>query len=210
MNFRTKLKKVYAGVGSQKTPEWACIRLAKLAYVLSHQGYVCQSGLARGSDYAFYIGIKAYCEEYGLDLNQYYRGFIPHNGFNNFKKGMPGVILIEDNKLLEHARRIAQSVMSASHWANCSDFAKSAHTRNSFQMYGPTLSQKVGEVFCWAPPTGKGIHVKGGTGQAVRIADRLSIPVTNLATIKGKERIDRIIDNFLANGYVFPPSLDLI
>jgi hypothetical protein len=49
-------------------------------------------------------------------------------------------------------------------------------TRNSFQVLGPDLQSPVSFVVCWTT----GGKISGGTGQALRIAKDLSIPIFNL------------------------------
>ena len=63
-------------------------------------------------------------------------------------------------------------------WSECSDHAKMLHGRNSAIMLGARLDTPVKFVVCWTP---KGEAV-GGTGQALRIAAALNIPVFNLAS----------------------------
>ena len=62
-------------------------------------------------------------------------------------------------------------------WDRCDDQAKCLHARNSLIMFGDWLDSPVHFVLCW---TENGL-VKGGTGQAIRIAHRHNIPVFNLA-----------------------------
>ncbi|AWY10174.1 DprA-like protein [Vibrio phage VP-1] len=201
-------RKTYAGVGSRKAPEWACKKLSLLAYVLASEGYICNSGLAPQSDEAFYWGIKAYCDEMKADLDKLYKGFIPWNGFmKKWYFHMPGVTLIQDPTLIDKATAIAKRHMSQSHWDACTEQAQQLHSRNSFQMYGEKLNKRVGFVACWAPPTGKGDHVKGGTGQTVRIGIKEKMPIFNIATKDGLRWANTKIQKFLGRGGVFPKSL---
>jgi hypothetical protein len=61
-------------------------------------------------------------------------------------------------------------------WDSCSDFAKLLHGRNSAIMLGAKLDSAVKFVVCW---TQDGLPI-GGTGQALRIAEAMEIPVFNL------------------------------
>lgn len=202
------LRKTYAGVGSRKTPVWACKKLSQLAYILASEGKICQSGLAEMADHAFYTGVKAYCDQYGKDLDKLYIGFIPWNGFmKKWYFHMDGVTLVKCKTLLHKAKEIAKSYMTQSHWDECTDGAKDLHSRNSFQMFGINLNKPVGQVICWAIPTGHGQHVKGGTGQTVRIAIKRKITVRNIATPDGLKWANNIINKWLNKGNVFPPLL---
>lgn len=62
-------------------------------------------------------------------------------------------------------------------WAACNEHAQGLHARNSLIMIGDDFASPVSFVVCWTA----GGAVKGGTGQALRIAAALQIPVWNLA-----------------------------
>ena len=61
-------------------------------------------------------------------------------------------------------------------WDKCSNYAKKLHARNSAIILGKGLDAPVSFVVCWT----KDGKATGGTGQALRIAERLSIPIFNL------------------------------
>lgn len=61
-------------------------------------------------------------------------------------------------------------------WRKCSEIAKILHARNSAIMLGPELNDPVKFVSCY---TVNGL-ASGGTGQALRIAEYMKIPVFNL------------------------------
>lgn len=61
-------------------------------------------------------------------------------------------------------------------WPACSPYAKKLHARNSLIMLGDSLNEPVDIVVCWTP----GGFKKGGTAQALRIAEYLKISVFNL------------------------------
>lgn len=62
-------------------------------------------------------------------------------------------------------------------WDRCSDYAKMLHARNGPIVLSETLCNPVDAILCWTP----GGRVTGGTGQALRIAADVGIPVFNLA-----------------------------
>lgn len=62
-------------------------------------------------------------------------------------------------------------------WDRCSDYAKMLHARNGFIVLGGNLCTPVDAIICWTV----GGQIKGGTGQALRIAADWQIPVFNLA-----------------------------
>lgn len=61
-------------------------------------------------------------------------------------------------------------------WGKCDQYARALHARNSAIMLGPNLDSPVDFVSCW---TQNG-QITGGTGQALRIAKIMNIPVYNL------------------------------
>lgn len=62
-------------------------------------------------------------------------------------------------------------------WDTLSPGVKRLHARNSAIICGASLDHPVGAVVCWTPNG----TVTGGTGQGLRIAADMSIPVFNLA-----------------------------
>lgn len=61
-------------------------------------------------------------------------------------------------------------------WKKLTSGERHLHARNSAIMLGADLNMPVRFVLCWTPSG----EVKGGTGQALRIASALKIPVFNL------------------------------
>lgn len=61
-------------------------------------------------------------------------------------------------------------------WQSCDARAMENHARNSAIMLGENLNVPVDFVLCWT----YGGAVRGGTGQALRIAEAYRIPVFNL------------------------------
>lgn len=61
-------------------------------------------------------------------------------------------------------------------WNACSDYAKRLHGRNGMILLGNDLTKPVDFAICWTVD-GK---ATGGTGQAIRIATDMNIPVFNL------------------------------
>lgn len=61
-------------------------------------------------------------------------------------------------------------------WDRCSQYAKNLHARNAAIILGKGLDDPVKFVVCWT----KDGKATGGTGQGIRIAESLCIPVFNL------------------------------
>lgn len=171
----------YAGIGSRETPADALRDLETLCYELAQADFGLRSGGAAGADIACEAG-----HTLGLGAKQI---FIPWNGFEPYPgvKGGPkrwhgekGAILVQDPVIWGRAMAMAQILHPA--WKKLKQGGQKLMTRNMFQVLGPELREedKVKFILCWAPPLPGG-GVDGGTGQAVRMAYHLKIPVLNLA-----------------------------
>lgn len=157
--------KHFAGIGSRETPPEAQKLLTDLTFQLCSRGLILRSGGAVGAD--------AFCEMGARKANSVPEIYLPWPGFNNLQG--PGYRTIANDRL-EEAMRVAEQYHP--NWAACSYGAKKLHTRNVAQILGGNLDTPSLFVLCWAPV--KEGRVQGGTGQAVRIAQSLSIPVFNL------------------------------
>jgi hypothetical protein len=155
--------KFYAGIGSRETPPDVLLKMTKWAELLESRGYILRSGGAPGADSAFEAGVK-------LVANK--RIYVPWAGFN----GRHGENVIECGTDPD-MRRIA--ALSHPAWGRCSDAAKKMHTRNVAQVLGcpPEDSLDSEFVVCWTPRASG----SGGTGQAIRIAQRHRVRVFDLA-----------------------------
>jgi hypothetical protein len=125
---------------------------------------VLRSGHADGADLAF---------ELGCDQNQGNKEiFIPWNGFNGARVRNGFIVPPWTDKALEIASKAHPT------WDRCSIAAKKLHTRNVYQLLGINLNDPVDMVICWTPNA----LGSGGTGQAIRIAKSLGIPVFDIAS----------------------------
>lgn len=70
-------------------------------------------------------------------------------------------------------------------WDRCSPWAMDLHARNSAIVLGENLDTPVDFIVCWT----KDGKASGGTGQALRIAEDLEIPIYNLFN---KDAINRM------------------
>lgn len=155
----------YTGVGSRETPKDVMDWMTALATSLAGDGYTLRSGGAAGADSAF---------EAGTPLNNR-EIWIPWNGFNG--RQVDGVhYRIPPKDEIEFAEHLASLIHPA--WDRCTVGAKALHTRNVFQVLGPSLNQPSEMVIAWAPIVrGRAI---GGTATALKLADALSIPCYNV------------------------------
>jgi hypothetical protein len=169
------MPKYYAGIGSRSTPPDICQLMAQIAEELSERGYILRSGHARGADIAFENGAK---EQKQI--------FLPWDSFNG--------AWINDRTYFSvrgysRAFDIAQKFHPV--WDRCNYDAKCLLARNTHQIMGKDYDEPAEFVVCWTP-NGSG---SGGTGQALRIAKSMNIPIFDLA-IEGK--LEELIE-FVSN-----------
>jgi hypothetical protein len=151
--------KAYAGIGSRGTPPPFLRFMKKVAESLSSD-YILRTGGADGADSAFIEGAKKNMEIY-----------IPTNGFNGFYKNKNKYVIID---IPEEAFNLAKEFHST--YEKLSPFVKRLMARNCMQILGLELNDPVEFVICY---TNDGKE-SGGTGQALRIAKSMKIPIYNL------------------------------
>lgn len=162
VQFNMPLAKIYTGIGSRETPDEIIKLMMNIGATLARHGWTLRSGHADGADMAFEDGAK---------LNQgKMEIYLPWQGFNHAPSLM-GYIVHHDPE----AERIASQFHPA--WDRCSQGARKLHTRNVFQVAGAELDTASDLVICWTKDGKRG----GGTGQALRIAEHLNIPIFDLA-----------------------------
>lgn len=152
-------RKYYAGIGSRETPDEIQNHMKEIAKRLSRAGWTLRSGFAEGADEAFEIG-------HGKGLKEIY---LPWKAFRDH----PSTLVNFPRETMQIAYEIASKYHPA--WDKCNSGARKLHARNVFQVLGHTFDKPVDYVICWTRD-GKDT---GGTGQAIRIAWALDIPVLN-------------------------------
>lgn len=176
----------YCGVGARETPVDVCAFMRGIAATLSERGWMLRSGHADGADISFEEGCTGTKEIY-----------IPWNGFNKARHGYNGTYAVHCLKNHLQALDIAQQTHP--NWKACGEAVQMLHTRNVYQILGMDLKTPVSMVICWT----KDGNATGGTGQAVRLAERQSIPVFNLfqddAVDKLQDFVFQVESTFLTN-----------
>lgn len=146
----------YAGIGSRSAPS-GVLRVAEDgARMLREAGWTLRSGHAPGCDQAFEVGAGLAAEV-----------FLP---WPEFESGVPTVARHVEPWPAAWAYRMAAHFHPA--WGRLGSGARALHARNCHEVLGVDLMDPVRFVVCWVP-SGR----EGGTGQALRIARALSIPV---------------------------------
>lgn len=154
--------KFYAGVGSRETPRAVQNEMTAIAQRLRTLGFVLRSGGADGADTAFERGA-------GPDK----RVYVPWIGFKG-RHGENMVVVGRDPGLQATAAQCHPA------WWKLSAAGRMLHTRNVAQVLGYSPEDAVNSSFvvCWTP----GASGSGGTGQAIRIAQKYGVKVYDLAS----------------------------
>lgn len=146
-----------------------------LGKYLAKQGCILRSGGAKGADTAF---------EQGCDLAEGKKQiFLPWKNFNGNQSPL--------HTVTREARLLAKKYHP--NWPVLGDRGRDFMGRNAYQMLGQTLLCPTSFVVCWTPNG----EVVGGTGQALRMAEDLHIPVFNLGSMTLDE-IDQKLPEFLS------------
>lgn len=164
------LAKYYTGIGSRETPDDILHFMREVGVVMASAGWILRSGGADGADTAFEIGAWQ-----GRDkpLAQI---FLPWKGFNGNLSPLESPA--------PWTFPIAQKFHPA--WGRLSSGGRLLMARNIHQCLGTNPYDPISTfLVCWT----KGGKIAGGTGQALRIAGSYGIPVYNLGSEDGKDRL---------------------
>lgn len=173
--------KIYAGIGSRETPNDILQVMRLLAGRMEHDGWKLRSGGARGADAAFESGVA----------NQANRAiYLPGRSFNGRQAGVPGYYDATQMPGWPQALQTVRQYHPAPE--RLSPFARNLMARNAMQVLGPDLGRPADLVVAWTP----GGRIAGGTGQALRMAGDLGIPIRNL----GDEAVLASVRQYLGLG----------
>lgn len=178
--------KIYTGIGSRDVPLWAALILEQAGERLASEGWILRSGGAPGCDKRFQAGASKYQTPYHI--------YLPKEPFFGLTSNSRNCLLPEKRWPLAwtKAKEIAASLHP--NWpAVVNKGFDKLMTRNIFQILGEDLQSPSRFVLCWAErSTFKEdtiINVSGGTGQAVRLAAKYSIPVYNINELAHLQKI---------------------
>ena len=167
------MNKVYAGIGSRKTPAEVCAAFANLAGRLGKAGWTLRSGRALGADSAFEAGarsVRGSCEIYLPNMHNYTSiEQVVHANSEDVMKGASYLDEVTGSVL--GCKIIARLLHPNGKYL--SPHALELHARNTYQIIGQDLNSPVNVVICWT----EGARGEGGTGQALRLAKMLNIPI---------------------------------
>ncbi len=170
--------RVYAGIGSRKTPQAVLETMDRIGRAMARHGWTLRSGAADGADTAFEAGA-----EHGKGPREIW---LPWPGFNG-RTADGAATRVGTNS--QANRDLARQSHPA--WHVLRDAVQKLMVRNVHQILGPEpgSSPPSDVVICWTPD-GTG---EGGTGMAIRLAERHGIPVVDLGT-RELPRLERSLD----------------
>lgn len=157
--------KIYAGIGARATPPDVLSLMTQLAGKMEQEGWRLRSGGARGADAAFEAGVQ-------VPGNRAI--YLPGHSFNDRVAGAGGYI--DSTRLPGWEQALATVHRYHPAPDRLSPFARNLMARNAMQVMGPEMNRPADLVIAYTP----GGLVQGGTGQALRMAGSLGIPIRNL------------------------------
>jgi len=169
------MNKFYAGIGSRETPPGIEPLIEEVCLLLNKMGFTMRSGAAPGADSVF----EKYSEKKEI--------YLPWKGFNNNES--PLFLESFDSLIIDESKELARKYHP--NWKNLSQAGQKLMIRNSFQVLGKDLKTHSDFIVCWTLGGG----IKGGTGQAMRIAKANEIPIFNLYNKDTLYRLKLFIHN---------------
>lgn len=184
----------YTGVGSRELDREGLGYVRDVANNLLDHGYVLVTGDAsRGCDFVFWEhAVSPYRKRYGPFGKSTYEDEV--------------VVVPPGTDHYDKAHYIAGLTHPAWRWIP--DWMKELHTRNVFQVLGEFVSDPTEFLVCWTPDgaeTAKETSKKtGGTGTAIRIADKFGVPVFNLKRHDAIPRLEHFLNIKIKRIYSLP------
>lgn len=170
--------RTYTGIGSRATPLEALALLRAAAEGLAAAGWTGRSGGAGGADEAVMAGAAAAGGAFEL--------YLPWPGFRGHLR-----------PTLDRPSPAALDLAAGHHpaWSACGETARALHARNSHEVLGVCLDRPSCFVLCWTADgsTDGAERSSGGTGQALRIAAAIGVPVFNLARDDHRRRVEAFV-----------------
>lgn len=156
---------IYAGVGSRKAPDPVLKVMRDIGSVLSSSGYLLRSGGAVGSDTAFEDGARSS----GGATEIFLAGSRMDRQMGQRSPGQSDIHEISPmfDRVTRHLHPAPNALTS---------YGRRLMNRNGGQVFGRMFDVPADVLVCWTPD-GSG---SGGTGQAIRIAKTVGIPVVDL------------------------------
>lgn len=176
----------YAGIGSRDTPKWTISPIREIVkYLAVNKNMWVRSGGAVGADYSFEHASKLVSIEMRIENKM--QIFLPFPTLNDVRHDGVNYIYDLHDELFEVAKDFHPR------YNKLKQPAKNMMARNGQQVLGRDLDDPSKFIVCY---TENG-EVKGGTGQALRIAEYYRIPVFNLGNYEShQDRPEYILARF--------------
>lgn len=179
---------VYTGIGAREAPAAIIAIVEKIGAFMATKGYVLRSGGAEGCSVAFERGCDSAAGKKEI--------YLPWRGFNGNNSPLYAVS--------ERALSIASAFNPA--WVTLGDSAKKCAARYAHVIMGQDLKKPSAFVICY---TGGGKQ-KGGTGQALKIAQKYKVPVFDIGAFEETpEAIKEKLHEFLESLSIDPAGLEV-
>lgn len=162
--------KYFTGIGSRGTPSEIQDVMRKIGCKLAKSGYILRSGGADGADKSFELGFDE------CNIGQEKEIYLPWPNFNSHNSQLYRPI----NEAFEIALQFHPKPEALSKGV------RKLHARNVHQVLGKDLRTPSDFVICWT-------ESKGGTQQALRIAEHYSIPIYNLIDKKHRKQLGNLL-----------------
>lgn len=160
----------YAGIGARKTPADVLTLMREVGAMAADAGLGLRSGGAIGADSAFQSG----ADEAGSDLQQIF--------LTKQRRGMAHGIVNLDPVFKRLARNFHPAPEAITPDPDNPDDRRhwmlDLMSRNGCQLFGEDFTNPSNAVICWT----EGGLTDGGTGQAIRMANSVGMPVINLGS----------------------------
>ena len=175
-----KRMKIYAGIGSRRAPKNILNVMRKVAFYLAREGWTLVTGATRGADQAFAEGAlqgggrvvlwlpwRSYEQEWVGKMKRKYGDLVTVNVLRN-----------DDRAAFESVFKYHPNPDALTRGV------QKLHARNYRVVKGVRF------IVCWTPNG----EITGGTGQALRIAMAMGIPIRNLGKPEYLKKILKWID----------------
>lgn len=178
----------YAGIGSRDISSEEETNISKIANILQSKGLILYSGNAEGSDIAFQKGSNGKC----VVMLPWKTFNIKH--YDYAQLAMDHIIVgSRNNNFHKEAFDSIKKFHPKAHALNKA--SETFMARNFYQINGFDKYPKASIVICCANSINKKGNVMGGTGQAVRIALSMNIPIINIREIGWTDKFNVFLKN---------------
>jgi len=188
-------------IGSRRTSAKVNKMCFTVGFLIAASGRRGRSGGAPGPDTSFEMGAQAYHDMKanhpdmpGHSNSRPLEIYLPGYRFSNRKADESTYLFRKVLPFLDQAMDLASELHP--NWSYLPDFARKLMARNSHQMLGPELNDPSDRVVCYTPDGATDIITSdtGGTGQALRLANKLGVPIDNLGDPETWSRYQNRID----------------